>query len=129
FRTAIARVLRSGVRPHVNISAAPSLFTGGAVDFAHYHWNAAPVRDLAGWSAFVAGAFGAVADLHPERWRASIVNEANCLTLVGWEGNVQHVGFAGTPAEYGATFVTGMRALRAAAPGIAIHAGNYVTST
>jgi hypothetical protein len=129
FRVAIARVLRSGVRPHLNLSGAPSAFTGGVVDFTHYHWNAAPIRDFAGWGAFVAGAFRSVADLHPERWRASITNEPNCLTLVGWEGNVQHVGFAGTPADYGRTFVTGARALRDAAPGIALHAGNYVTST
>jgi hypothetical protein len=128
FRTAVERVLRSGVRPHLNLSAAPSAFTGGHVDFTHYHWNAAPIVDFEGWGAFVAGAFRSVADLHPERWRASITNEPNCLTLVGWEGNVQQVGFAGTPADYGRTFVTGARALRAAAPGIAIHAGNYVTS-
>jgi hypothetical protein len=129
FRTAIERVLRSGARPHLNLSAAPSVFTGGIVDFTHYHWNAAPVQDFDGWSRFVTGAFASVADLHPGRWRASIVNEPNCLTLVGWEGDVQHVGFAGTPADYGKTFVTGARALRAAAPGIALHAGNYVTST
>jgi hypothetical protein len=129
FRTALLRVLRSGVRPHLNLSSAPAAFTGGATDFTHYHWNAAPVQDFAGWSAFVEGAFRSVADLHPERWRASITNEPNCLTLVGWEGNVRHVGFAGTPAEYARTFVTGARALRAAAPGIALHAGNYVTST
>jgi len=128
FRTAIERVLRSGVRPHVNLSAAPSAFTGGVVDFTHYHWNAAPVQDFDGWSQFVAGAFAAVADLHPGRWRASIVNEPNCLTLVGWEGDVQHVGFAGTPAEYGKTFVTGARVVQAAAPGIALQAGNFVTS-
>ena len=129
FRTALVRVLRSGVRPHLNLSSAPAVFTGGVVDFTHYHWNAAPVQDFAGWSAFVDGAFRSVADLHPERWRASITNEPNCLTLVGWEGDVRHVGFAGTPAEYARTFVTGARALRAAAPGIALHAGNYVTST
>ena len=129
FRVAIERVLRSGVRPHLNLSAAPAAFTGGSADFTHYHWNAAPIQDFAGWAAFVEGAFRFVADLHPERWRASITNEPNCLTLVGWEGNVQHVGFAGTPADYARTFVTGFKALRAAVPGIALQAGNYVTST
>jgi hypothetical protein len=128
FRTAIERVLRSGARPHVNLSASPSAFTGGVVDFSHYHWNAAPVQDFDGWARFVAGAFASVADLHPGRWRASVVNEPNCLTLVGWEGNVQHVGFSGTPADYARTFVTGARVLRSVAPGIALQAGNYVTS-
>ena len=129
FRIALERVLRSGVRPHLNLSSAPSAFTGGVVDYTHYHWNAAPVQDFVGWAAFVEGAFRSVADLHPERWRASITNEPNCLTLVGWEGNVRHVGFAGTPEDYAKTFVTSARALRAAAPGIALQAGNYVTST
>jgi hypothetical protein len=128
FRTAIERVLRSGVVPHLNVSAAPAAFTGAVVDFAHYHWNAAPVQDFAAWSTFVRGAFQAVADLHPNRWRASIVNEANCLTLVGWEGNVQHVGYDGTPADYARTWVTTARAIREVAPGIVLHAGNYVTS-
>jgi hypothetical protein len=128
FRVAIERVLRSGVRPHLNLSAAPAIFTGGAADFTHYHWNAAPIVDLAGWSGFVAGAFRSVADLHPERWRVSITNEPNCLTLVGWEGSVQHVGFAGTPDDYGRIFVAGAGSVRSVAPGIALHAGNYVTS-
>ncbi len=128
FRVAIERVLRSGVRPHLNLSAAPAVFTGGRTDFTHYHWNAAPVVDFAGWSRFVRGAFATVADLHPERWRASVTNEPNCLTLVGWEGDVQHVGFAGTPEDYARTFVEGARALRSVAPGVALHAGNYVTS-
>jgi hypothetical protein len=129
FRVAVERVLRSGVRPHLNLSAAPAAFTGGSTDFTHYHWNAAPIQDYAGWSAFVTGAFRAVADLHPERWRVSITNEPNCLTLVGWLGDVRHVGFAGTPEDYARTFVTSARAIRSVAPGIALHAGNYVTST
>ena len=43
FRVAMRRVLRSGVRPHLNLSATPAAFTGGHADFTHYHWNAAPV--------------------------------------------------------------------------------------
>lgn len=127
WRTAIARLLASGVLPHVNLSAAPAAFTGDT-DFSHYHWNAAPVRDLDAWTAFVAGAFTAVRDLDPTGWRVSIVNEPNCLTLVGWQQFVRHVGFAGGPAEYARMFVAGAAAVHAAAPGARVHAGNYVTS-
>ena len=128
FHVAVARLLASGIRPHLNISAAPAAFTGGTVDFSHYHWNAVPVRDLAAWRGFVAGAFGAVADLDPRGWRVSIVNEPNCLTLVGWQQEVRHVGFNGTPAEYGGIFATTAAAIREIASGVRLHAGNYVTS-
>jgi len=128
FRTAVARLLGSGVLPHLNLSAPPAAFTGDAIDFTHYHWNAAPVRDLDGWRAFVTGAFRAVADLDPAGWRVSIVNEPNALTLVGWQQEVRHIGFAGTPQEYARMFADGAAAIRAAAPAARIHAGNYVTS-
>ena len=128
FRVAIGRVLTSGVLPHLNLSAAPAPFTGGATDFSHYHWNAAPVRDLAGWSAFIGDALRAVADLAPHEWRVSITNEPNCLTLVGWQQEIRHVGFAGTPEDYARMFVTGAAAIEQAAPGVHLHAGNYVTS-
>jgi hypothetical protein len=128
FRTAVTRLLESGVLPHLNLSAAPAAFTGDTVDFRHYHWNAAPVRDLDGWRAFVAGAFRAVTDLDPAGWRVSIVNEPNSLTLVGWQQEVRHIGFAGTPQEYARMFADGAAAIRAAAPAVRIHAGNYVTS-
>ncbi|MFN8603208.1 MAG: hypothetical protein U0842_22280 [Candidatus Binatia bacterium] len=128
LRTAVERLLRSGVAPHLNVSAAPAAFTGGATDFFAYHWNGAPVTDLDAWSAFVRGAFATLADLGTNGWRASIVNEPNCLTLVGRERHVRHVGYAGTPEDYARTFVAAARAIRSVAPGIAIHAGNFVTS-
>ena len=128
LRTAVDRLLRSGIKPHLNVSAAPAAFTDGATDFFAYHWNGAPVTDLDAWSAFVRGAFGTLADLGTKGWRASIVNEPNCLTLVGRERRVRHVGYAGTPEDYARTFVTTARAIRGSAPGIAIHAGNFVTS-
>lgn len=128
LRTAVQRLLRSGVKPHLNVSATPVSFTGGATDFFAYHWNGAPVTDLDGWSGFVSGAFGALPDLGTAGWRASIVNEPNCLTLVGSRRVIRHVGYSGTPREYARTFVATARAIRSAAPGIAIHAGNYVTS-
>ena len=128
LRTALARLLRSGLVPHLNLSAAPQAFTGGTADFFAYHWNAAPVTDLDGWSGFVAGAFRSVADLGTAGWRASIVNEPNCLTLVGSRRDVRHVGYSGTPGDYARTFVATARAIRDAAPGVAVHAGNYVTS-
>jgi len=124
---AVGRLVASGVRPHLNLSAVPAAFTGGEVDFRHYHWNAAPVRDLDGWRTFVDGAFRALAPLDPAGWRISITNEANCLTLVGWQQHVEHVGYAGTPAEYARAFVATATAIHAAAPGVRIHAGNYVT--
>jgi hypothetical protein len=128
FRTAITRLLASGVRPHLNISAAPAAFTGGATDFSHYHWNAAPVRDLERWGAFVRGAFDAVRDLDPTGWRVSLLNEANCLTLVGWQQHRRHVGYAGSARDYGTFFAVTAAAVHAAAPGVLLHAGNYVTS-
>lgn len=128
LRTAVTRLLRSGVKPHLNVSAAPSAFTGGTTDFFAYHWNGAPVTDLAAWTSFVGGAFGALADLDTNGWRASIVNEPNCLTLVGKDRHVRHVGYSGTADDYARTFVATARAIRGTAPGIAIHAGNFVTS-
>jgi len=128
FRLAVGRLLDSGLLPHLNLSAAPAPFTAPATDFAHYHWNAAPIRDLAGWRTFVAGAFRAVDDLDPAGWRISIVNEANCLTLVGWEQHLEHVGYAGSPAHYARTFAETAAVVRAAAPRARLHAGNYVTS-
>ncbi len=128
FRVSVERLLGSGVLPHLNLSSAPALFTGGATDFSHYHWNAAPVRDLAGWTRFIEGALESVGDLGPDQWRVSITNEPNCLTLVGWQQEIRHVGFAGTPEDYGRMFVTGAATLRRAAPGVHLHAGNYVTS-
>ena len=110
LRTALARLLRSGLVPHLNLSAAPQAFTGGTADFFAYHWNAAPVTDLDGWSGFVAGAFRSVADLGTAGWRASIVNEPNCLTLVGSRRDVRHVGYSGTPGDYARTFVATARA-------------------
>lgn len=98
LRTAVRRLLRSGVKPHLNVSATPAAFTGGATDFFAYHWNGAPVTDLDGWSRFVSGAFGSLADLGTAGWRASIVNEPNCLTLVGWRREIRHVGYSGTSA-------------------------------
>jgi hypothetical protein len=128
FRTAVVRLLESGVLPHLNLSAAPAAFTGDTIDFTLYNWNSAPVRDLDGWRAFVAGAFRAVADLDPAGWRVSIVNEPNSLTLIGWQKEVRHIGFAGTPQEYARMFADAAAAIRAAAPAARIHAGNYVTS-
>src|SRR5207253_7627117 len=49
LHAAVARLLRAGVVPHLNISAAPPAFTGGVTDFAFYHWNGAPVTDLDAW--------------------------------------------------------------------------------
>ena len=128
LRTAVERLLTSGIRPHLNLSAAPSIFTGHVVDFSHYHWNAEPVRDLDAWRAYVDGAFRAIADLQPRGWRVSIINEPNCLTLVGWQREVRHIGFNGTPEQYGLIFTATAETVRKAAPGVRLHAGNYVTS-
>jgi hypothetical protein len=128
FRLAVRRLAASGVTPHLNLSAAPAPFTAPVTDFTHYHWNAAPIHDFDGWRRFVAGAFGAVADLDPTGWRVSIVNEANCLTLIGWEQQVHHVGYAGAPAEYARAFVETARVVHTVAPGARLVAGNYVAS-
>ena len=127
FRAAVGRVLRSGVLPHLNLSSSPTAFTGGTSDFLHYHWNAAPVTDLDGWIGFVRGAFLSVRDLGPHRWRVSIVNEPNCLTLDA-AGAVQNVGFAGGPERYARLWTTTARAIREVTPDVVIHPGNYVTS-
>lgn len=127
FRTAVARVLRSGVQPHLNLSSSPSAFTGGTTDFLHYHWNAAPVTDVDGWLEFVRGAFRSVRDLGPDRWRVSIINEPNCLTIDA-DGVVQNVGFSAGPERYARLWTATARAIREIAPGITLHPGNYVTS-
>jgi hypothetical protein len=127
FRTALERVLRSGVLPHLNLSSSPSAFTGGSVDFLHYHWNAAPVTDLDGWVGFVRGAFEGVGELRPEGWRVSIVNEPNCLILDA-QGVVRNVGFAAGAEPYSRLWTKTAAALREVAPGVELHPGNYVTS-
>lgn len=128
LRTAVERLLKTGLVPHLNISSVPSAFTGGKVDYGFYHWNGAPVTDLDAWSSFVEGAFAALADLGVHGWRVSIINEPNCLILVGEDPTPHHVGYSGTPEDYARTFVATVRAIRRAAPDVAIQAGNYVTS-
>jgi hypothetical protein len=127
LRLAAGRLVASGVLPHLNLSAVPAPFATGT-DFTHYHWNAAPIGDLDGWREFVTGAFRALAPLDPSGWRVSITNEANCLTLVGWEQHRRHVGYAGSPEDYARGFATTAAAIRSVAPGVRLHAGNYVTS-
>ncbi|HEY8514025.1 MAG TPA: hypothetical protein VIS07_00760 [Candidatus Binatia bacterium] len=128
LRLAVERLLKTGVAPHLNISSAPSAFTGGKVDYGFYHWNGAPVADLEGWSAFVEGAFRTLADLGTDGWRVSIINEPNCLILLGDDPKPHHVGYSGSPQDYARTFVATVRAIRRAAPAVSIQAGNYVTS-
>jgi hypothetical protein len=127
FRTAVERVLRSGVRPHLNLSSSPSAFTGGTTDFLHYHWNAAPVTDVAGWVDFVRGAFRSISDLGPAGWRVSIINEPNCLTIDAG-GVIRNVGFSAGPERYARLWTATARAIREVAPGVVLHPGNYVTS-
>jgi hypothetical protein len=127
FRTSVGRVLRSGVLPHLNVSSSPSAFTGGEVDYGHYHWNAAPVTDVDGWLGFARDAFASLAELHPKGWRVSIVNEPNCLIRDG-EGPVRSVGFAGGAASYAHLWKATALAIREVAPDVDIHPGNYVTS-
>lgn len=128
LRVAMERLLEAGVLPHLNISSAPAAFTAPAMDFTHYHWNASPVSDHEGWLAFVGGAFASVADLDTTNWRISIMNEANCLTLVGWDQQRRHVGYAGSPADYASTLVSTAARIRHEAPRVRFHLGNYVTS-
>lgn len=127
FRTSVGRVLRSGVLPHLNVSSSPSAFTGGKIDYGHYHWNAAPVTDLDGWLGFARGAFASLADLHPKDWRVSIVNEPNCLIREGQQPP-RSVGFAGGAETYARLWKATALAIREVAPEVDIHPGNYVTS-
>ncbi len=127
FRRALQRLLRSGVKPHLNLSAVPVAFTGGEGDFRSYHWNARAPVDLDGWLEFVRGAFRAISDLDTNGWRVSIINEPNCL-LPDEHGIVQHVGFSGSPSEYARVWTATAQAIAEVAPGVVIHPGNYVTS-
>lgn len=127
FRTSIERLLRSGVKPHLNISATPVAFTGGTGDFRHYHWNAKPPEDLDGWAAYVQDAFTSVEELDRTDWRVSIINEPNCL-IPDENGDIQHVGFASDPDGYARTWTAAARAVSEIAPEVIIHPGNYVTS-
>ncbi len=127
FRTSIERIVRSGVKPHINLSGMPVAFSGGTGDFRHYHWNARPPEDLDGWLDFVRGAFEATNDLDRTGWRVSIINEPNCL-IPDEDGVIQHVGFAGDPETYARTWVAAARMLAEVAPEVTIHPGNYVVS-
>jgi hypothetical protein len=126
FRIALERLLRSGLRPHLNVSATPVGLTGGEGDFRHYHWNARPPSDLDSWLDFLRNGFESVADLGPAGWRVSIINEPNCL--IPHEGEIAAVGYAGNPDGYAKAWTRAVRTIREAAPGIVIHPGNYVTS-
>jgi len=127
FRVALQRLLRSGLKPHINLSATPVAFTGGRGDFRHYHWNARPPEDVDAWIAFVEGGFEAVSDLGLEGWRVSIINEPNCL-IPDANGDIQHVGYAGNPEAYARTWTRAAERLHRIAPGLVLHPGNYVTS-
>lgn len=126
FRIALERLLRSGVRPHINVSATPVGLTGGEGDFRHYHWNARPPEDVETWVDFLRGGFASVADLDPAGWRVSVINEPNCL--IPHEGEISAVGYAGNPDGYARAWTRAVRAIHEAAPGIIVHPGNYVTS-
>ncbi|MDG2307684.1 MAG: hypothetical protein P8R42_24120 [Candidatus Binatia bacterium] len=127
FRTSLQRLLRSGVRPHLNLSATPVAFTGGTGDFRHYHWNAKPPEDLEGWLDYVRDAFASVEDLDRTGWRVSIINEPNCL-IPDENGDIQHVGFASNPDGYASTWTAAARTVSEIAPEVVVHPGNYVTS-
>ena len=100
-----------GVAPHLNVSAAPAAFTGGATDFFAYHWNGAPVTDLDAWERSCAARSRRSPTSASKGWRASIVNEPNCLTLVDASGAC---ATSATPARRRTTrtFVAAARAIR-----------------
>ena len=126
FRTALQRLLKSGLRPHLNVSATPVGLTGGEGDFRHYHWNARPPSDLEPWLDFLRHGFESIADLEPAGWRVSIINEPNCL--IPHEGEIAAVGYSGNPDGYAKAWTRAADTIHTAVPGVVIHPGNYVTS-
>lgn len=130
---ALDELLHGGVKPHLNLSAAPCLLTGGEHHYRDYHWNQIPVADHAGYDALL-GAFAAEARRRgagPE-WRLSIVNEPNCLWIAPPPGSrpdaapeVAHIGFLGDAETYATQFASTARLLRELLPGIRLHIGNF----
>lgn len=130
---ALDDLLRSGVKPHLNLSAAPCLLTGGEHHYRDYHWNQVPVADHDGYEALLRVFAEQVRHrgAGPE-WRLSIVNEPNCLWIARPPGSsrfaspeVAHIGFLGDATNYAAQFASTARLLRELLPGIRLHIGNF----
>lgn len=130
---ALDELLRGGVKPHLNLSAAPCLLTGGEHHYRDYHWNQIPVADRDGYDALLR-AFAGEARRRGAgpQWRLSIVNEPNCLWIAPPPGSaadaapeVAHIGFLGDAATYAAQFASTARLLRELLPGIRLHIGNF----
>lgn len=121
---------RSGLLPHLNISAVPCALAQGH-EYRQYHWNQRPVGDRDAWLAMVDAAAVNVASRPSWRdWRFSIVNEPNCLWIEPGRGRdepprVFHVGFTGTRDEYAEHLATTAAALLAQLPGARLHLGNF----
>lgn len=126
LREALLQVVRAGLYPHLNLSSAPSVYTGAQTAMKWYHWNEEPVRDLAGWSAYVESALQALNNPTLPLWRFSIVNEPNCLRAEG--PKIFKVGYRGGPEEYARQYVTTAAAIRKVLPGMRFQVGNYVVS-
>ena len=130
---ALDDLLRGGVKPHLNLSAAPCLLTGREHHYRDYHWNQNPVTDHGGYESLLrafaneARRRGAGPD-----WRLSIVNEPNCLWIAPPTGErvsappeVARIGFLGDAPTYAAQFASTAHLLRELLPGIRLHIGNF----
>jgi hypothetical protein len=130
---ALDDLLRGGVKPHLNLSAAPCLLTGGEHHYRDYHWNQVPVADRGGYDDLLR-TFASEARRRgagPE-WRLSIVNEPNCLWIAPPPGSradappeIAHIGFLGDAPTYAAHFAATASLLRDLLPGIKLHIGNF----
>lgn len=130
---AVDEILSSGVKPHLNLSAAPCLLTGGHHHYRDYHWNQVPVVDREGYGALL-GVFGDEVEQRGDwsAWRLSIVNEPNCLWIAppegSWPGSspeIAHIGFTGEAETYADHFASTASFLRERLPGIQLHIGNF----
>ena len=130
---AVDEILSSGVKPHLNLSAAPCLLTGGHHHYRDYHWNQVPVVDRDGYEELL-GVFGDEVGRRGDwsDWRLSIVNEPNCLWIAppegSWPGSspeIAHIGFTGDAKTYAEHFASTASFLRERLPGIQLHIGNF----
>jgi hypothetical protein len=126
LKLAYYNMIRAGLYPHLNLSSAHSVFTGGKSTLKWYHWNEEPVRDYEAWGGFVEAAMRAFDNPTLPFWRFSIVNEPNCIRGEG--SKLFKVGYKGSPVDYAKQYVTTARAIRKVLPEARFQVGNYVVS-
>ena len=122
IRASLEEVGRAGLKPHVAIVSAPSIYTGNECHMRRFHWNMEPVRDFDGWMNFVQAVLTDLKDLGIADWRFSVINEPNCLY---WRSGIKS-SYRGDESDYARQFVSTVRAARRVDQGLRFHAGSFV---